>query len=94
MPLSSREASQFEKFVSEEREYKEVQTMITTYEKRGERRGRLSEKRTILVRLLAKKFGKLEDGIAKRIDRTTSARKLDSLLLALVDANSIDDLEV
>jgi len=102
MRLNRKEESQYQKLVSEKREYKEVQTMITTYERRGEKRGekrgersgRLNEKRAILVRLLGKKFGKLEDGIAARIERTTSGKKLDSLLLAVLDAESVDQLGI
>jgi len=41
---------------------------------------------------LEKRFGKVDDAVKRRVRRLRSAERLDSLLLAVLDAKSVDDL--
>jgi len=45
-----------------------------------------------LILSLAKKFGNLSPTVRRRIRQIESTEKLDSLLLAVLDARSLDDL--
>lgn len=88
LPLASQEQVEFEQMVRADRSYTEVEEMITVYEKKGIEKG----KQDILILLLEKKFGKLTPAVRRRIRQIESTEKLDSLLLALLDARSLDDL--
>jgi len=45
-----------------------------------------------LILSLAKKFGKLSPAVRRRIRQIESTDKLDTLLSAVLDARSLDDL--
>jgi hypothetical protein len=42
--------------------------------------------------LLRKRFGKIPSALTRRIRRIHSAERLDALLLAVLDAKSLEDL--
>jgi hypothetical protein len=86
--LAEPEQAEFQQIVRSDREYEMVDQMITTYEKKGKQEG----KQEVLILLLAKKFGKLSPAVRRRIRQIESTEKLDSLLLAVLDARSLDEL--
>jgi len=45
-----------------------------------------------LVLLLERRFGKLPAAVKRRVGKIQSADRLDALLLAVLDAKSLDDL--
>ena len=100
LPLAGREKAEFQQIVAADQEYAEVEQMITVYEKEGIRKGRqegLAKGRQeglqeALILQLEKRFGKLDDAVKRRVRRLRSAERLDSLLLAVLDAKSVDDL--
>jgi hypothetical protein len=74
--------------VGADRRYVEVEKMITVYEKKGKQEGKQED----VILLLEKKFGKLSAVKQRKIRQIESLEKLDSLLLAVLDAKSIQDL--
>ena len=82
--------------------------MITAYEKdgikkglqeglergleKGRQEGRQEGLQEALILQLEKRFGKLDAAVKRRVRRLRSAERLDSLLLAVLDAQSVDDL--
>lgn len=106
MPLGGQDESEYERLVAKDPEYREVAAMITVYEKRGiekgrregkregKRAGQIQEKRAVLTLQLEKRFGDLEASLKQRIRRIGSPQRLDSLLLAVLDAQSVDDLDL
>ena len=62
--------------------------MITAYEKRGIEKGKQED----LILLLEKKFGKLSAALRRKVRRIESTEKLESLLLAVLEAESLGDL--
>ena len=92
LPLAGHEQTEFEQIVRADRSYREVEKMITVYEKKGIEKGIEKGKREDLMLLLDKKFGKLSPAVRRRIGQIESTDKLDSLLLAVLDAQSLDDV--
>jgi len=66
--------------------------MITLYEKRGIEKGMQQGKQEDLILLLEKKFGKLSVSVRRKVRQIESPEKLESLLLAVLDADSLQDL--
>jgi hypothetical protein len=87
LPLAKHEQEQFETIVKQE-QYVEVEAMITVYEQKGIEKA----KQDAVILLLEKKFGKLSAVKQRKIRQIESLEKLDSLLLAVLDAKSIQDL--
>jgi hypothetical protein len=96
VPLAGREQWEFEQTVRSDDQYHEVEQMITVYEQRGkeegEKEGKKEGKKEDLILLLEKKFGKLGASRKRKIRRIASTQELESLLLAVLDANSLKDL--
>ena len=88
LPLAGREQTEFHQIVRSDREFVEVEQMITTYEKKGKREGKQED----LILLLEKKFGKLSAALRRKVRRIESPEKLKSLLLAVLDAKSLEEL--
>ena len=97
--LNRKEEVEFDNFVQKP-EYKEVEKMVTTYEKRGiekgiekgREEGMLDAKRETLAHLLEKRFGGLKKSSINKIQRVRSTKRLDSLILGVLDAESIEQL--
>ena len=68
--------------------------MITTYEQDGIDKGIERGERETLIRLIERKFGSLEKESKERILQEIDRERIKSLLLAMLDAQSIDDLEI
>ena len=92
LPLAGREKTEFQQIVTADQQYAEVEQMITVYEKDGIKKGRQEGRQEALILQLEKRFGKLDDAVKRRVRRLRSAERLDSLLLAVLDAKSVDDL--
>ena len=104
LPLAGREKTEFQQIVTADQQYAEVERMITVYEKDGIKKGRQEGRQEglqeglekglqkALILQLEKRFGKLDDAVKRRVRRLRSAERLDSLLLAVLDAKSVDDL--
>ena len=104
LPLAGPEKTEFEQIVTADQQYAEVERMITVYEKdgikkglregleKGRQEGRQEGLQEALILQLEKRFGKLDTAVKRRVRRLRSAERLDSLLLAVLDAQSIDDL--
>ena len=94
MTLTRTEESKFSSLVSREPEYLEVEKMITTFEKRGMEKGQIEGKRESLLLLLERRFQELDDSVKKKIQRIRSAKRLNSLMLEVLEAESIGDLNL
>ena len=92
LPLAEHEQREFQKIVVGDQKYAEVKQMITAYEKRGIEKGIEKGKQEDLLLLLEKKFGKLSAVLRRKVRRIESTEKLDSLLLAVLEADSLEDL--
>ena len=100
LPLAKDEQAEFREIVHADSQYVEVKRMITTYElegkkegkKEGRKEGKKEGKQEGLILLLKKKFGKLTAAQRRRIREIDSTERLDALLVALLDAESIEDL--
>ncbi len=92
LPLAGRERAEFQQIVHRDRKYAKVEQMITTYEKQGIEKGMQKGKQEDLILLLEKKFGKLSAAVTRKVRKIDSTQKLESLLLAVLDADSLDDL--
>jgi hypothetical protein len=96
LPLGKDEQAEFQHIVHAETEYVEVKRMITTYEmkgkKEGMKEGMKEGKQEDLILLLEKKFGKLAADQRREIRQIESTERLDALLVALLDAKSLDEL--
>jgi predicted transposase/invertase (TIGR01784 family) len=98
--LNRAEETEFEQIIEHKPEYKEVEKMVTTYEKRGIQKGR-KEGRTkgrkealqhSLILLIEKRFGSPDEQIKEQVGRIRSVKKLESLMVQILDAESIDEL--
>jgi predicted transposase YdaD len=58
---------------------------------RGRKEGRVEDRRSIVPRLLERKFGQVSQEMGDRIS-TLSPELLEDFAMALLDFNSIDDL--
>jgi hypothetical protein len=88
LPLAKGEQAEFQQIVHEDSEYAEVERMITTYEMKGKKEGK---KETLLL-LLQERFGELSEPVRKRVLQIDSPKKLDSLVLAVLKVDSLDEL--
>ena len=80
--------------------------MITVYEKRGIQKGRregrqegrqegmVQAKRDALLLLMRRKFRFVDAVREQQVQAIDSVKKLDALLLAVIDAQNIDDLDI
>ena len=94
LPLAGREQTEFQQIVVGDEEYAEVKQMITVYEKQGIRKGKQEGKQEDLILLLEKKFGKLSAAMKRKIREMDSTERLESLLLAVLDAASLEEMRL
>jgi hypothetical protein len=108
LPLEVREQQEFQQLVRSGQEYEKVEQMITSYEQEGIEKGKregIKEgrekgiregiregKQKDLILVLEKKFGKVSATAQRKIRQIESAERLESLLIAALDARSIEDL--
>jgi hypothetical protein len=92
LALAEPEQAEFEQIVAGNPQYTQVEQMITAYEKKGIEKGIERGKQEDLILLLEKKFGKLSAARRRKIRRIESTEQLESLLLAVLDAKSFEDL--
>ena len=90
MALDKQEELDFRSRVTVKPEYQKVEKMITTYEQEG----RAAGKQEALLLQLEAKFGELEEPIKQRIQCIESTEKLESLLVSVLDAKSLDQLDL
>lgn len=90
IPLDQREAAEFEQLVTQAADYKKVAHMIAAYEQRGIEQGQ--QKALLLV--MEKKCGPLGDAIRQRILEIHETDQLERLLVAVLDAQSLGELEL
>jgi len=88
LPLVEHEQAEFQQIVGNDQRYAKVEQMITVYEKKGKQEGKQED----LILLLEKKFGEVSVGLRRKIRQIDSPEKLESLLVAVLDANSLEDL--
>ncbi len=81
--------SELSKMKLEEKE--QIMQITTSWEEKGQIKGRLEEKLNITLRLLKRKLGTLEGDITERIE-SLEPTQLDSLTEDLLDFQSVDDL--
>lgn len=92
LPLNEEQTAAYQRLISQQ-EYQSVRTIITPYEERGIERGRLMEKRDILLSLLESRFGAEESRrLAPQIESITKGDELDALLKRAFNATSIESL--
>lgn len=94
MRLEPEEQAEFDKIISADQELRKVEKMITVYELAGIKKGKKEDKQEVLIMLLEKKFRKLKVAEKNRIRQIESPAKLNKLLLALLDADSLEELEI
>ena len=94
VPLAAPEQVEFEEIVAQDQQYAEVESMITIYERKGMEKGMEKAKQDALILLSKKKFGKLSAAHRRKIRQIDSTERLDALLVALLDAKSLDELEL
>src|SRR5437763_5622354 len=74
---------------------KKVQTMTQTIAQaliaEGEANGQLRASRTLLRRLLAKKFGSVPDAVSQRIEAVADLERLQACVEQVVDMQTIDE---
>ena len=100
LPLAGREQAEFQEIVRSDQEYEKVEQMITTYEKKGKKEGKKEGKhegkqegkQEDLILLLERRFGKLSNLVKRRVRAIESTQRLESLLVAVLDADSLEDL--
>jgi predicted transposase/invertase (TIGR01784 family) len=102
--LAEREQAEFQQIVQSDRNDMKVEQMITIYEKqgiqqgiqqgkqKGKQKGKQEGKQEDLILLLEKKFGKLSAALRRKVRQIESTERLESLLLAVLDADSLEDL--
>jgi hypothetical protein len=88
VPLSPPEQLEFQGLVSTDQQYQEVEHMVSVFELEGIKKGRAEG----LLLQLEKRFGPLDEAAKERVRQIDSAEKLDALLLAVLDARSLDDM--
>ena len=103
MPLqSAEEVQQFVELVQVDESYVEVRNMVTAYEKmgiekgieQGIEQGIEKGKLEALLLLLEERFENLPDAIRRKVRRINSSKRIDALLLAVLNAKSISDLNL
>ena len=97
-PLDAQQEHRFETIIKADKKYAEVGKMITVYEKRGRVKGRqegmVEAKRDALLMQMRRKFRFVDAVREQRVQAIDSVKKLDALLLAVIDAQNIDDLDI
>jgi hypothetical protein len=106
MSLAGGEQTEFQRIVAGDRQYVEVGKMITTYEQEGIKKG-IQEglqkgiekgiekgRQDALLLLLTRRFGELSEQVEQKIRKIQSTERLDALLLAVLDAKSLEDLSL
>ena len=88
LPLAGPEQTEFQQIVQADRKYGKVEKMITVYEEKGKQEG----KQETLLLLLQERFGEIAEPVRKRVLQIDSAKKLDSLVLAVLKVDSLDEL--
>ena len=92
VPLAQRKQAEFQQLVCSERNYVEVERMITVYEKqalrKGRQEGKQEGKQEAVILLLEKKFGKLTPEVRRKVGQIESNQELESLLLAVLEASN------
>ena len=95
MPLqSAEEVQQFVELVQVDESYVEVRNMVTAYEKMGIEKGIEKGNLEALLLLLEERFENLPDAIRRKVRRINSSKRIDELLLAVLNAKSISDLNI
>jgi len=89
VPLMNEDLAQFEELIQSEDQYVEVEYMVTVYEQRGIEKGIENGKQNTLLKQLEKKFGEVPVEMEHKIRSTESIERLDVLLLAVLDAESL-----
>jgi hypothetical protein len=92
--LDPQESIEFGTLVTTDNQYKEVKKMVTTYEQQGIEKGIEKGKKEILLLLLNKKFGELSDQQQQTVLQIDSTQELDRLLLAIMDAKTLAELDL
>jgi len=96
--LDPQERIEFEQIVNSDTQYEEVKKMITVYEQQGLQKG-LEQgiekgKKEMLFLLMSKKFGPLSEAQQQTILRIDSTQDLDHFLLKIMDASSLEELNL
>jgi hypothetical protein len=91
--LDAHEQQRFEQIV-ERQDYNEVRVMRSVYEIQGEKRGTLQGMRDAALLQLREKFGELPDRAEARVRSMESTAELESLLRAILRANSLAELDL
>ena len=95
MPLrTADEVEQFAELVQVDESYVEVRNMVTAYEKMEIEQGIEKGKLEALLLLLEERFENLPDAIRRKVRRINSSKRIDELLLAVLNAKSISDLNL
>ena len=71
-----------------------AQQLMEQGEKRGEKRGIIKDKQDVLLSLMAEKFGPVPRDTATRVRRLRSAAALDRLLVRVLHAGSLEEMEI
>jgi hypothetical protein len=87
--LTDAERIEFERLQAEQ--FSEGKAMATGWLERGRVEGRVEGLREAARRMLEKKFGQLPAGTLRRLD-AIPVERVEELLPAILDANSLDDL--
>ena len=100
MPLQIAEQHQFAELVQVDETYAEIQNMVTVYEKAGIKKGieqgieKGIEKGKLeaLLLLIESRFSRLPDEVRRKVERIKSRKRIDDLLLAVLNAKSLSEL--
>ncbi|OGV89183.1 MAG: hypothetical protein A3K19_24075 [Lentisphaerae bacterium RIFOXYB12_FULL_65_16] len=109
-PLDAQQEHRFETIIKADKKYAKVGKMITVYEKRGMQKGMqqgrqqgmkegmkegmVQAKRDALLMQMRRKFRFVDAVREQQVQAIDSVKKLDALLLAVIDAQYIDDLDI
>jgi len=97
-PLDAQQERRFESIIEADKKYAKVSKMITVYEKRGMQKGMqkgmVQAKRDALLMQMRRKFRFVDAVREQQVQAIDSVKKLDALLLAVIDAQNIDDLDI
>lgn len=92
MPLVEAEHSEFVSLVQTEKPFREVETMITPYERMGMKKGAVQNAQESVLAVLERRFGKAPAAIVKKVRRCSDPEELRELLLRAVDAADLSEL--
>lgn len=98
MPLATSEQSLFTQLIQVDETYREVKEMVTVYEKagikKGRQEGREEGKLEALLLLMENRFSKLPVNIRRKVERIRSGQRINELLLAVINAKSLSELDL